>query len=701
MSLGMMSGRFVAEERTTPKPGLATSPVPTLDPVGPGLPPSLAVSAQCQDNAADNPAPSSLKGQPVDRYYREVARLGAQVADALAYAHRRGVLHRDIKPSNLLLDSPGTVWVTDFGLAKLEKAEDRRQSKDIVGTLRYMAPERFRGGSNPAGDLYALGATLYELLALRPAFEDSDQVRLLDRILHEPPEPLRRIDSRIPLDLDTIVRKALSKDPHERFTTAAAMAGELRRFVDGRPILSRPISSPERCWRWCRRNPAVAGLLSAVATLTVVVAVVAVIAAFRERGLRTVADVARKNAITTLADMYTASGILADERRDAAEAVLWFANAARTARGDAPRERANLARVRAWSHQVVMPVHAVSHEGHSLTHLSLHPDGRHLLTTTQQNECYIWDLDGEQPLPWACGDRAVSVARWSPDGHWITLGRPSGEVEIRIAPDGGVLHRLFLDGPIRALAFDHDGHFLAIASKEVRIWDCRTREFHPRVLTHPEPVLALAFSPRGDRLASGCLDGKARVFGVSGHSKDNRPLFDPLPHQIVDAFDGRNVLTPAWIDEGRGLITVSSADAATWWDAETGKPIRAVPFPGGTIKSLVAGHGGRSFALGGWCMAQVWGVSSGGPVGPPLGHRDFVTDLVFSPDDEALLTVCADRTAEFWFCQEVGPRELPSCTRRASIESLAPRTDTISPQANATASSGSGSFLSANPAVTD
>ena len=111
---------------------------------------------------------SSLTGKADIRYYREVARLGAQVADALAYAHERGVLHRDIKPPNLILDALGNIWVTDFGLAKFEEGDDVSKSQDMVGTLRYMAPERFQGVSDRRGDVYALGATLYELLTLRP-----------------------------------------------------------------------------------------------------------------------------------------------------------------------------------------------------------------------------------------------------------------------------------------------------------------------------------------------------------------------------------------------------------------------------------------------------------------------------------------------------------------------------------------------------
>ena len=130
---------------------------------------------------------SSLSGLPELRYFREIARVGVQVADALDYAHRRGVLHRDVKPSNLLLDAMGNVWVTDFGLAKLEDTADPSQSRELVGTLRYMAPERFRGMSDRRGDVYSLGATLYELLALRPPFDETDQIRLIERISQRPP----------------------------------------------------------------------------------------------------------------------------------------------------------------------------------------------------------------------------------------------------------------------------------------------------------------------------------------------------------------------------------------------------------------------------------------------------------------------------------------------------------------------------------
>ena len=218
---------------------------------------------------------SSFAGQPESIYFREVARLGAQVADALAYAHGQGVIHRDIKPPNLLLDAQGNVWVADFGLAKLVDGDELSQSHDLLGTLRFMAPERLRGVTSSLGDVYSLGATLYELLTLKPAFDEQDQVRLIDQITREAPTPLRRHDHRIPRDLETLVLKALAKDPKDRFTTAAELGDELRRYLESRPIRSRPLGPAEQLWRWCKRSPA----LAAAALLTTILAISTTIAA--------------------------------------------------------------------------------------------------------------------------------------------------------------------------------------------------------------------------------------------------------------------------------------------------------------------------------------------------------------------------------------------------------------------------------------
>lgn len=192
-------------------------------------------------------------------YVRSVARMGLQAAEALAHAHSQGVLHRDIKPSNLLLDAHGAVWITDFGLAKQE-GSDLTHSGDVVGTLRYLAPERFRGTSDARTDIYGLGVTLYELLTTRPVFTTTDRHRLIHDIAHLEPTPPRRLEPRVPRDLETIVLKAMVKESAGRYATADEMAADLRRFLDDQPIAARRASIVERVWRWCARRPALAAM---------------------------------------------------------------------------------------------------------------------------------------------------------------------------------------------------------------------------------------------------------------------------------------------------------------------------------------------------------------------------------------------------------------------------------------------------------
>lgn len=219
-------------------------------------------------------------------YYRNVARLGLQVCDALAYAHAAGILHRDIKPSNLLLDSLGDVWITDFGLAKAEGADGLTQEGDFVGTLRYMSPERLEGWSDQRSDVYGLGATLYELLALRPFCAATGTAKLIDEIAHGQPPPPRKFDKAIPVDLETIVLKATARDPAARYPSAEEMANDLRRFLSDRSILARRSTLREQLIRWCRRNPLVAALSAVLLFLMTSVALISPLVALRQATLR-------------------------------------------------------------------------------------------------------------------------------------------------------------------------------------------------------------------------------------------------------------------------------------------------------------------------------------------------------------------------------------------------------------------------------
>jgi eukaryotic-like serine/threonine-protein kinase len=216
-------------------------------------------------------------------YWQAIARIGWQAADALSYAHSQGVLHRDIKPANLLLDQNGTLWLTDFGLAKAAQSDDVTLSKDVVGTLRYMPPEQFRGKTDHRSDIYSLGLTLYELLTLQPAYEDTNQSRLMQRIIEGPPLRPGAIEPGIPRDLETIIIKATSHDAGERYQSAADMADDLRCFMEDRPIRARRASPAERLGRWCRRNKALASMSGTILFLLLLVAVVASVGYLRTK----------------------------------------------------------------------------------------------------------------------------------------------------------------------------------------------------------------------------------------------------------------------------------------------------------------------------------------------------------------------------------------------------------------------------------
>ena len=218
---------------------------------------------------------TSHSGASTRHLAESVARIGLQVAEALDYAHGQGILHRDVKPSNLLLDGHGTVWVADFGLAKLASEADLTHTGDIVGTLRYMAPERFQGRCDARSDVFSLGLTLYELLARRPAFDASDRNALIRQVTQGTPRRLRLVAPSVPRDLETIVHKAIEHDPNSRYESASEMAEDLRRFLDDRPIAARRAGPAERLARWSRRNPMIAALSTALALALIVGSVVA------------------------------------------------------------------------------------------------------------------------------------------------------------------------------------------------------------------------------------------------------------------------------------------------------------------------------------------------------------------------------------------------------------------------------------------
>ena len=191
--------------------------------------------------------------------YRQCARIASEIADGLAHAHACGVLHRDVKPSNILLDHSGTARLTDFGLARMYGDATLTATGTILGTLRYASPEQLGGtqaGVDERSDIYSLGATLWELVTGKRLFAAGDHNSVITHVLKvEAPRP-SSLAAGLPRDLETIIARAMAKEPADRYASAQVFADDLRRFLDGRPIQAKPISLGERAFRWANRNRA-------------------------------------------------------------------------------------------------------------------------------------------------------------------------------------------------------------------------------------------------------------------------------------------------------------------------------------------------------------------------------------------------------------------------------------------------------------
>lgn len=234
-----------------------------------------SIVAKLRGTNSDQSKTSSETNNPVDTaYFYSVANYARTIAGAISYAHAQGTLHRDIKPGNLLIDTENNIWLADFGLAKAAESQDLSRTGDIVGTMRYMAPEQFAGSPDHRSDVYALGLTIYEMLALQPAYDLSSRTHLVSRSKSSRSgiRQLREVLPEIPRDLATIVMKACELDPVDRYQTASALDSDLDNFLNDRPISARPPSAIEKTIKWCRRNPSVAGLSGLAVALLMIIA---------------------------------------------------------------------------------------------------------------------------------------------------------------------------------------------------------------------------------------------------------------------------------------------------------------------------------------------------------------------------------------------------------------------------------------------
>jgi eukaryotic-like serine/threonine-protein kinase len=597
-----------AEHTTADARGERLSPV-TLTPT-----PAASTSAVLPGGTSVSMIGSAARRQP---FFRSVAQIGRQAAQGLAHAHARGIIHRDIKPSNLLLDTSGVVWIADFGLAKADD-DGLTATGDVIGTIRYMAPERFRGDGDARADVYALGLTLYELMTLRPAHESSDRLRLIERIKAEEPARPRSLDDRIPRDLETIILKAIEKDPARRYATADAMAEDLRRFLSDEPIQARRASAAERYARWARHHRTAAAIAAVLAAVLVVSTAASVVVAAR------MADLAAKEKNAAAAERTARAAAEAETYR----ATLSEVKALRAGREPGWRELAldELARL------AVMPtprrdlpelrteaaaalgtpdvrlVARIAPPGKPSGSFAFSPDGRTLVTADKNAGLDFWDVPGNRHLSSAEGYAVIDDA-----GARDTVAYLSRGEGVAVATQQGVSFT------------DQDG----------------VRSSRAPIVQRASKPTNLTMSADGRRIAI-AWTGSA---GITVHNARNGDLlarFKDANANFGLSADGE------WIARQEGADIVLRPIASREQSVLLGRYGVATTLalsPSGAVLAAAIDH---TFASASDHTTVLFDVAKREQLGVLRGHRGRVTDVDFSPDGEWIATGSYDFSARIW-----------------------------------------------------
>jgi WD40 repeat protein len=584
---------------------------------------------------------------------RDAAALVVQLARALDVAHTRGIIHRDIKPSNILLTRDGVPKLADFGLAKSLEHDSHTQSGAIVGTPSYMAPEQAQGQTRavgPAADLYALGVLIYELVTGRPPFRGTSVLETLEFVRSAEPVPPGRLVPRLSRDLETICLKCLEKEPARRFATATELVEELERFLEDRPILTRPVPAPVRLLRWCRRNRRLAvasgvaavGLIAAAAVGTSF-AVYQYHASHALQKALTETRLQRRQADALASEATLERGQTLCESGDFERGMLEMVRSLELAsRAESPvLEHAARLSLADWREQAPR-LHSLLEHDAEIVKLAGTADGRLVATAGNDGVISVWDV---------VSSRLVQTSRHRGRLRHVTF---SSEGDRLLIVAGNTAEVEYLDESRRVVTIEHPDTILAAAFRPdgkavltagddgtAQLWDARSGRAAAPPIEHGEPVLAVAFSPDGTRVVTGAVDGSARVWDT----RSSRPVCPPLAHPssvLCAAFAPNGKMIALGLDEGGAQLRDATSGRAIGRPLEHRAAVDSLLFhPDGGLLAT----GSRDWKVRLWSIGGVADVVRAPVV---LGHGAPVSAMVLSPDGKRLMTTSRDGRARIW-----------------------------------------------------
>ncbi len=606
-----------------------------------------------------------VAGKDLSRYCRsrvlraaEVARLARKIAEAVAYAHSRGVMHHDLKPANVVMDEQGEPQITDFGLARRIDSVSRQDPKEGVGSPNYMAPEQASARFGDPGvqtDVFGIGSVLYYMLTDRPPFRGETVQDTLRAVLEMDPIPPRRLRPGVPLDLETICLKCLNKQPAKRYQSVKEVAQELERFLNNEPVRARPPGPVERLWMWRRRHPAVSVLGAVIALLLAAVAVVSLAAAVRINKARARAEASEQ---ATRHSLYAADMLLASE-------ALSRGNEARVREVLSPYEpgggRPDL---RGWEWRF-MQAASQGDEQYTLgSHRSavglveVTADGRHAITADSLGALTVWDLPGRQ----------LAATKQAREAGTTIFAVSRGQDTIaasRIAPDAtnSVIMLLSLaDLKVRTeFPFAGSVHPLQFGPDDTTLWlvgrDALSEVQLPtgrqlkRLPITPGGVLDHAFSPDNRWAASGQEDGSIVLCDTSSGNHVAR-FAGHTPNPVF----GRAIQRLAFSPDGRLLASCGCDGVIRLWDPVKRQLVREIAGHADLIISVAFSSDGRRLAsVGRDAFVQVTELSADTP--PIRLHTGGAIQLAsaFLPDNRTVMTGGLDGRVRIW---NQRPREL-------------------------------------------